>query len=216
MGPDLKSFIANQSVGLLSKSLDLAKRNMETTPVGDYMAIGEGLYNRNPWQVGLGALSLAIPGTIKPLSKADRIAALRAEANAQRFGKEIDYKGLHTAPIRQGRNSADDLADIYPADIYNPAVSGRFYGHGEAFDDESAKALAGLMGNPDATVTIYRAVPKGVNKINKGDWVTISPTYAKQHGASWVDGPAKVIKKKVKAKDIVTNGDSIHEWGYDP
>jgi len=37
------------------------------------------------------------------------------------------------------------------------------------------------------------------------------------HGDAWVeDGSYDIISQKVKAKDIVTNGDSIHEWGYHP
>jgi hypothetical protein len=53
-----------------------------------------------------------------------------------------------------------------------------------------------------------------VNKINPGDWVTINKKYAKAHGEGI--GGYKIIQKKVKARDIFTNGDSIHEWGYDP
>jgi hypothetical protein len=52
-------------------------------------------------------------------------------------------------------------------------------------------------------------------KINKGDWVGITKQYAKEHGESVLDD-YKIISKKVQAKDIYTNGDSIHEWGYDP
>ena len=52
--------------------------------------------------------------------------------------------------------------------------------------------------------------------INPGDWVTINRKYAKEHGESQFDGKYKIIQKKVRAKDIFTNGDSIHEWGYDP
>jgi len=51
--------------------------------------------------------------------------------------------------------------------------------------------------------------------INKGDWVSITKQYAKDHGDS-VLNDYKIISKKVQAKDIYTNGDSIHEWGYDP
>jgi hypothetical protein len=52
-------------------------------------------------------------------------------------------------------------------------------------------------------------------KINKGDWVSITRQYAKDHGDSALDD-YKIISKKVQAKNIYTNGDSIHEWGYDP
>lgn len=51
-------------------------------------------------------------------------------------------------------------------------------------------------------------------KINSGDWVTINPAYAKQHGISNLNGKFKVLTKTVPAKNLYTNGDSIHEWGY--
>ena len=53
-------------------------------------------------------------------------------------------------------------------------------------------------------------------EINPNDWVTINKQYAKEHGESALGGKYKIISKKVKAKDIFTSGDSIHEWGYDP
>jgi hypothetical protein len=52
--------------------------------------------------------------------------------------------------------------------------------------------------------------------INPGDWVTINREYAKQHGESALKGDYKIISKSVRAKDIFTNGDSIHEFGYWP
>ena len=35
-------------------------------------------------------------------------------------------------------------------------------------------------------------------------------------GESALGGKYKILSKTVKARDIFTNGDSIHEWGYDP
>lgn len=59
--------------------------------------------------------------------------------------------------------------------------------------------------------------PKVISdEISQGDWVTINRDYAKQHGESALRGEYKIISKRVKASDIFTNGDSIHEWGYDP
>ena len=70
--------------------------------------------------------------------------------------------------------------------------------------------------NPEAEVTVYRAVPEGAsNKVNRGDWVTLTEAYAKIHGDSNLGENYKIIKNKVKVKDIYTNGDSIHEFGYD-
>jgi len=50
--------------------------------------------------------------------------------------------------------------------------------------------------------------------INNGDWVTVSRNYAKEHGESSLEGKYKILSKKVKAKELYTNGDSINEFGY--
>jgi len=117
-------------------------------------------------------------------------------------------------------NTLDDLSDAYPDDIYNSNVAGQYYGHGgpsKAMDNQSARIISGFRGKPEKEIMIYRAVPKGVKGINKGDWITINKDYANSHGDSWVDdGNYDVISKKVKAKDIATDGNSIHEFGYDP
>lgn len=52
-------------------------------------------------------------------------------------------------------------------------------------------------------------------KINPGDWVTINRSYAKEHGDSNLKG-YKIISKVATAKELFTDGNSIHEWGYDP
>lgn len=51
-------------------------------------------------------------------------------------------------------------------------------------------------------------------KINNGDWVTINRQYAVEHGKGQL-GRYRILSKTVKAKDLYTTGDSIHEWGYD-
>ncbi len=52
--------------------------------------------------------------------------------------------------------------------------------------------------------------------INKHDWVTLNRAYAKEHGESTLRGKYKILSKVVRAKDLYTDGNSIHEWGYDP
>ena len=52
--------------------------------------------------------------------------------------------------------------------------------------------------------------------INKGDWITINRNYAKEHGLTLTGGNYQILTKTVDAKDLYTNGDSIHEFGYDP
>lgn len=53
-------------------------------------------------------------------------------------------------------------------------------------------------------------------KINPGDWVTLNKQYAIEHGRSNLNNMFKVISKTVTAKCLFTDGNSIHEWGYDP
>ena len=152
------------------------------------------------------------------LGKFDSIdEALAAKVNKSTEG---DYRITHTAPVREGMNSIDDMTDVYPDDVYDSRVAGQYYGHGGdsvSMDNETARIISGFRGKPDKDITIYRAVPKGITDINKGDWITVNKNYAKSHGDSWVDdGNFDIISKKVKAKDIATDGNSIHEFGYDP
>lgn len=63
-------------------------------------------------------------------------------------------------------------------------------------------------------VTIYRASTG--DSINKGDWITLSKSYAEHHNYSWLDGKGKILSKQVKAKDIQFAGDDLAEWGYFP
>lgn len=55
-----------------------------------------------------------------------------------------------------------------------------------------------------------------ISKINPGDWVTLTREYAKDHGESALRGQYKILSQKVRAKDVWTNADSIHEFGYQP
>jgi len=187
-----------------------------------------------------------------------------------------DYQGLHQPIGKEGGAPLHDLTGsgtVYPDDVYS-ANGPRYYGTGEDVMDTQSFALANsVKGKPNATVTIYRAVPyekqpseraalleqqmraylrRGAvpdggglapagsgpwydraatelerlramqdvpsqrAQINPGDWVTINRSYAKQHGESTLEGNYKILSKKVRARDIFTNGDSIHEWGYDP
>lgn len=52
--------------------------------------------------------------------------------------------------------------------------------------------------------------------INSGDWVTINRNYAIEHGQSALQGKYRILTKTVRAKDLFTDGNSVHEWGYNP
>lgn len=153
----------------------------------------------------------------KRLRRERDAAEIEAPAAQPSSGLLSDYVGDHQAPMRDGNAPAFDLAgDIYPDDIYSPKAV-QYYGTGnQSMDKDTMGLLQSLRGKPDADVTIYRAVPKGVDQLNAGDWVTVNKQYARDHGEAALGGDFDIVEKKVKAKDIFTNGDSIHEFGYDP
>jgi hypothetical protein len=127
-----------------------------------------------------------------------------------------NYRMRHQAPRRAdefGSPATDIGSEMMPGFYEKPQLYST--GFPEA-DKESVAALMSIKGKPNAPVTIYRAVPDGVNNINAGDWVTLSPTYAKQHKQSNILNGGKVLSKTIPAKDLWFDGDSINEFGYDP
>jgi hypothetical protein len=93
------------------------------------------------------------------------------------------------------------------------------YYHSEPeLESRSISVIRRTKGDPEARVSVYRAVPKGVTRINHGDWVTPSKPYAQRHGIHPYDPKQDmpVIHKLVKAKDLRTEGNSVSEWGYFP
>ena len=138
------------------------------------------------------------------------------EAENKQAEKEDTYKMEHTAPTQANGVRADDVTDAFSDDIYSlDAV--RLHGHGnKQMDEESISIINKIKNKPNAKITIYRAVPKNIDTINSKDWVTTSKLYAKEHGESNLPNGYKIIEKKVTAKELYTDGNSIHEWGYNP
>lgn len=130
-----------------------------------------------------------------------------------------DYHMQHQPTLREDEfgSPAHDIEEMMP----------QFYEHpewytihsGDEFEKASKESVAAVMAmrdNPDAVVTIYRAVPTSVSEINRGDFITLSPTYAAMHNESSLNSEGHVISMEVTAKDLWFNGDSINEFGYDP
>jgi len=134
---------------------------------------------------------------------------------------DTSYRSSHNAPGPDFGAPLHDLTgggQMYPADVYSEKAA-QYYGSGNRRADIEALNLAKrVRGNPDAEVTMYRAVPKNadISNINAGDWVTLSKDYAKNHGEAVLRGDYKILSQKVKAKDLWTNADSIQEFGYQP
>lgn len=184
--------------------------------------------NRNPVaEMGMGLLS---PAAFKAAQKAGGLLAaaeLKAAENAAkpstlrmagqrgvaRIGGMADdvasYQGGHK-PMRVADGAAPlhDLTKVLPEDFYSPSGLS-YYGSGDDRERTIFKILKQVRNQPDALVTIYRGVPDGVGqKINPGDWVTLSPEYASDYG--------RVVSAKVPARHLSANGDSLLEQGYFP
>ena len=124
------------------------------------------------------------------------------------------YRGIHQPQADNDSPGIHNLHELFGEDVYrNP----QYYTHGEkSHDREAIRALRGAQGNPDAMVNIFRAVPHGVTAINQGDWVTTSPSYARQHGYHESDESQDwpVLRATVPARHVRTGGNDIIEWGY--
>ena len=124
------------------------------------------------------------------------------------------YRMSHQPDLGEEAVGAHEAHKLYPDLHENP----RLYTTGEgAPDRETMTALRRAKDKPDATVTIHRSTPSG--QINPGDWVSLSKTYAKQHGFHATDPKqdVPVVSMKVPAREVREgSGNSIHEWGWHP
>lgn len=126
-----------------------------------------------------------------------------------------DYRMRHQAPTRADDfgSPAYDIEEMMP-DFYDHPDWYRT-GNNKA-DAESRAVINRIRNNPDAPVTLYRAVPKGIEDINQGDWVTLSRTYAQEHNEANLDGKGHIISIEARARDLWFDGNSMNEFGYDP
>jgi predicted GNAT family acetyltransferase len=127
-----------------------------------------------------------------------------------------DYRGSHRAPDgANGEGSMDAMDRTYPEDIYGPKGA-QYYGARRPDDVKIHKLIQSVRGNPDAKVTVYRAVPKGVGaEITPGNWVTPSREYAAEHGERFANG-YEILERQVRAGDLFTEGNSLQEFGWNP
>jgi len=135
--------------------------------------------------------------------------------NWKRFAlKESEYRMDHQPADPEDAAPIYDLTmnGVYPDDVYGPNGPS-WYGTGDGTDRDAWNKVMSLKDKPNAFVTIFRAVPKGVTQINSGDWVTITKQYAIDHGEG-MNEEYDVISKRVQAEKIYTDGNSILEWGF--
>ena len=119
---------------------------------------------------------LLLDGIVEGVGEPSRITAQPQDVNTfgltrkQEVGQtrqlreeEGEYRGLHTAPGPESGAPLHDLTGggtVYPDDVYGPNGL-RYYGTGEGkADAESMWVIRFVHNKPNATVTVYRAVPK--------------------------------------------------------
>ena len=169
---------------------------------------GEQGKQRKELQAELDALKGPTKTPVRPAQDLDALKAKQTQVNEQ------DYMMNHR-PTKTGI-TADDITkgDEFgmPADMYdNPS---RYFNMSNKYTQESMAVLQSVKGKPDATVKVYRATVG--DKINDGDWVTLSKTYAEEHNMHSLNGKGNVLTMDVSVKDIQFAGDDINEWGYFP
>jgi hypothetical protein len=146
------------------------------------------------------------------------------EGATAKYSIPEDYAMQHR-PTESGAIASDisTNGEYMPKDVYtHPEWYFQTIGNSDfnRASRESWAVIRRIKGNPNAKVTIYRATVK--NEFNSGDWVTLSPTYAKIHAERAnenkreSDLQSKVFSKQVTAKDIQFAGDDINEFGYYP
>lgn len=72
-----------------------------------------------------------------------------------------DYHGSHHAPDKESGSPLNDVSSngIYPSDIYSPKAV-QYYGTGnDVMDRQAYSLIQSFKDKPNASVTIYRAVP---------------------------------------------------------
>ena len=119
--------------------------------------------------------------------------------------------------VEGGAARLHDLTTAFDDSIYTKQAA-QNYGTGSPLDREALRIFQQVRNQPNAMVTVYRAVPKEAKQtaINPGDWVTVSKQYAMEHGEGTLGGQYKIVSQKIPASHITTNADSILEQGYYP
>jgi predicted GNAT family acetyltransferase len=174
--------------------------------------------------------SMIRPSKVGQVNRQEKIRKLREEATAQRFGEQdinTDYRMTHQ-PVHDDAARLDDMTgggEVFPDDIYS-SQGFSIYGGGKGdyftANKQSYNKILKAKGNPNAEMTIYRAVPNddSIKAINSGDFVTLSRKYADLHagsgyGTRGIDA-GKVLSKKVKVRDLFSGGNDLNEFGYFP
>ena len=143
---------------------------------------------------------------------------LKEKAAKRGYTTDFSYRMDHRAPNAKNDTCITEIDRAYGGDgsIYS-SMAAYYYGDGRKYDYKAINVIKIARNSPDKLITIYRAVPTNVKdtRVRNGDWVTIVKDYAEEHGWRMFDDDYRIIENKVPAKYLFTDGNSIHEFGYD-
>jgi len=193
------------TTGLKSATMEKTKTNMDLIQEAKKYKSAEEFFNRMNPALRDGLREQGIKGR-------EQITKLWEDTTGLKSKKS--YQMAHR-PTETGDFASDitKSGESMPKDFYqHPEYYAQIKQQGDygIATRESLSVLMEVKGNPEANVTIYRASPS--NKLNSGDWVTLSKKYAELSR----EGKETVHSFDVKAKDVQFAGDDINEFGYFP
>ena len=145
------------------------------------------------------------------------------------YGDGYDYDEISANIIKYCRNKPNQKVKIYraiPKIITNQEKINNYLKQKQHIQ-KTGKLPKGVDNWKDRSeyyeyisneIDRLKSTPNAEEKvaINPGDWVTINPYYAKAHGESNLNNKYRILTKTVLAKELYTDGNSMHEWGYYP
>ncbi len=169
------------------------------------------------------------PQIAQGLLQAERNLAAPRTLNPQAGVVKVDYRGQHTAPMKDGGNAPlHDLTQTYPDDIYSSKAA-QYYGHyggGDMADRQAIALMQAAKGKPDMPVTMYRAVPyektaaQQVAELDKQIAAYMKrgtvPSDSYLKGSDWYENAGRMKERLMALTDnqapeklIINNGDWV-------
>ena len=150
---------------------------------------------------------------------------------ARYFGEGYPYDQLAVNIVQSVRNKPDAKLKIYRA---IPSVLTKIEKIADAEkqkdyvlktnklpkDVDNWETAEEYLGFLDREIERLKNLPdedeSGKMQINPGDWVGICKSYCVDHGKTQLNNKFRILSKVVLAKQVFSEGNSIHEYGYDP
>ncbi len=115
-----------------------------------------------------------------------------------------DYRMSHVAPTRD-EISLSNIHQVMDLNFVSNSL-----------EHHTAQLIMDIINDAPELITIYRSCPKHISEILSGDWVALTKDYAQEHEKHFDDGNSHILSKQISPSELFTDGNSIHEFGYNP